>query len=37
MIDVKEIRIGNWVERLDGSQFQITASDIELISSINPR
>lgn len=37
MIDAKELRLGNWVERLDGSQFQITASDIELISRITPQ
>lgn len=34
MIDAKELRVNNWVERLDGSQFQITPQDIFRISEM---
>ena len=34
MIDAKELRIGNWIERLGGSQFQITPKDILRISEM---
>jgi len=30
-----ELRIGNWLQRLDGSKFQVTAKDFELIESVN--
>ena len=31
---VTELRIGNWLQRLDGSVFQITCDDLKIINEI---
>lgn len=37
MIQVNEIRVGNWLQRLDGSLFQINSSDFIFIETINEK
>lgn len=32
---INELRIGNWLQRLDGSRFQVEAKDFELIDNTN--